>query len=139
MNDQQEAIAAGWNVSLGSLIPIASITPSSDEAFAPPKSTGLYNPGKAIPSGDGNMFLQGYASIGWMFTRLTWLQYYYASTTWCSGGLSGPVTILVPLNSQNGTYTRRNAILVLPAPKDLRSEYRYQEATFMFTRLKVPS
>lgn len=139
MNDQQEAIAAGWNVALVSLVPITSITPTNDEVFGGPKSTGLYDPGVSKVAGDGNIFLLGYAAAQWLFSRLTWLQWYYASATWCAGGLSGPVTILTPLNSQNGTYTRMNAILTLPKPSDLRSEYRYQEAVWKFTRLRTPS
>lgn len=139
INSQQESIAAGNNVSLGSLIRISSIIPTNDEYFADPKSTGLYDHGIVKYDGNGNIKLQGFALAQWMFTRLTWLQYYYASATWCSGGLSGPVTILTPLNSQNGTYTRINAILHLPKPSELRSEYRYNEVMFKFTRLQVPS
>ena len=138
-NDQQEAIGVGWNVPQISLIRISSIKPTGDEYFADPKSTGLYNLGLAKIDGDGNVKLIGSRMAPWMFTRLTWLQWYYASATWCSGGLSGPVTIYTPLNSQNGTYTRVNAILVLPQPSELRSEYRYNEATFKFTRLRTPS
>lgn len=139
INDQQEAIAAGFNVALVSLTPIASITPTGDEQFAPPKSTGLYDPGMFVVDGDGNINIQSFAVAPWMFTRLTWLQLYYASATWCSGGWSGPVTVLTPIGSQNGTYTRLNAILILPKPSELRSEYRYQEAVWKFTRLKTPT
>jgi hypothetical protein len=138
-SDQLESILAGWNQPLVNLVLLTSIVPSGDEAFVGVKSTGLYDQGLVAFDGDGNITTKGFRSTGWFLTRLTWLQYYYASITWCSGGLSGPVTIYTPLNSQNGTYTRMNAILVLPKPSELRSEYRYNEATFKMTRLKVPS
>lgn len=139
LNSQQESILAGWNQPLVNLIRISSIIPSGDEYFADPKSVGLYNLGMAHIDGDGNVKLLGYAMAPWMFTRLTWLQWAYASATWCNNGLSGPVTILTPLNSNNGTYTRLNATLILPNPSEMRSQYRYTEATFRFTRLRTPS
>jgi hypothetical protein len=139
LNDQQESIGVGWDVPLVSLIRISSIKPTDDEYFADPKSTGLYNLGMAKIDGDGNVKLIGFRMAPWGFTRLTWLQWYYASSTWCGNGLSGPVTILTPLNSHNGTYTRVNAILILPNPSEMHSEYRYNDVQFKFTRLRTPS
>ena len=139
INSQQESIAAGYNVALVNLIRISSIIPSGDEYFGDPKSVGLYDQGIVKYNGLGGITTQGFRMAPWMFTRLTWLQYYYASATWCGGGLSGEVTILTPLNSQNGTYTRLNAILHLPKPSELRSEYRYNEVPFKFTRLRTPT
>lgn len=138
-NTQQEAIAAGWNVALGSLVTLTSITPAGDEAFGGVESTPLYDPGIVKIDGNGNVFLQGYATAKWKLTRLTYLQWYYAYVNWGINSMSGPVTIYTPLWSQNGTYTRMNAILTLPKPPDMRHQYRYTEAEFTFTRLKVSS
>lgn len=137
---QQESIAAGWNVSLGSLVNIATITPAGDEQFAPPKSLPLYDDGLVKIDGDGNIKLLGYASTSWMFTRLTYAQYWYLKNTYCSGGLSGPVTILTSVaGNVTTTWTRLNAIMILKKPKEQRSEYRYQDVEVLFTRLRTAS
>ncbi len=128
-------IAAGWNVGSGSLVDITTITPVDDEPFAEPKALPLYDDGPTKIYGDGSTGIFGFAAVTWAWTRLTYAQYTYLKTTYCNGGLSGQVTILTTLGSS--TFVRMNAWIGLKKPKELRSEYRYQEAEITFTRLAV--
>ncbi len=131
-------LAAGFNVALVNLVDITTIVPSGDEAFADPKVLPLYTDGIVKIRGDGLVTTQGYAAQPWYWTRLTYKQYYYLRTTYCSNGLSGPVTVLVNVGG-NTTLTRMNAIMVLNTPKDLKSEFRFQDVMATFTRLKTPA
>lgn len=138
-SDQQESIAAGWNVSLGSLINIATIKPTDDEYFGPPKSIPLFDDGILKTDGDGGITTQGFMSTTWMFTRLTYRQYWYLRNTYCAGDLSGQVTILTTLNGNPDTWVRMNAYISLKKVKEFRSQFRYQEAEILFTRLRTAS
>lgn len=138
-NDQQESIATGWNASLGSLVNIASIKPTGDEYFGPPKSIPLFDDGIPKIDGDGGTTVQGYASTSWMFTRLTYAQYWYLRNTYCAGDLSGRVTILTTINGNPDSWVRMNAYINLKKVKEFRSQFRYQEAEILFTRLRTAS
>jgi hypothetical protein len=131
-------LAAGFDVALGSLVDITTITPTSDEPFADPKELPLYDDGILKIRGDGLVTTQGFATVVWMFTRATYAQYRWLRTQYCSNGLSGPVTILTRLGGSTST-TRMNAIMVLPKPSEVKSEFRYQQLNVRFTRLKVPA
>lgn len=130
---EQYAIAAGLNVPYGSLVNIELILPGGDEYFAGPKALPLYDDGEVDPILDGDLQERGYASVTWFFTRLTYAQYSYLKTTYCNGGLSGDVTIYTTLGDT--TFYRMNAKIHLKKPKDLRSEYRYQDAEVLFVKL----
>jgi hypothetical protein len=133
------ALAAGYNVAQGSLALITSITPGGDEAFSMPLVWPLYNPGETKARLSGTLYSSGYASIEWRFGRLTFLQWDYLSSTYCSGGLSGLVTVYTTLNNKS-TYVRRNAIMTLKKPNELTSEgYWYTRAPVLFTKLEVPT
>lgn len=129
-------LAAGFDVALGSMIDITTITPSGDEPFSDPKVLPLYIDGIVKIRGDGLVTTQGFAAQPWFWTRMTYKQYYYLRTTYCSNGLSGPVTVMVNVGA-NTTLTRMNAIMILSTPKDIKSEFRFQDVLVMFTRLKV--
>lgn len=131
-------IAAGFNVALGSMTDITTIVPSGDEAFADPKVLPMYEDGIVKIRGDGLVTIQGFAAQIWFWTRLTYKQYDYLRQTYCSGGLSGQVTVLVNVGG-SASLTRMNAVLILNMPKDIKSEFRYQDAMATFTRLKTPT
>lgn len=129
------SIASGWDVALGSLVNVENITPTNDVPFDPPKGIPGYEEGNKKVRGDGLILTQGYANVTWHWTRLTYAQYAYLKSTYCSGGLSGQVTIYTTLGS--ASYSRMNAIMFLPMAKELRGEYgRYLEVDILFTHLK---
>lgn len=110
-------IGAGYNVASGSLVNIESIKPTGDKYFYPPDAFGSYRSGLRKTRLTDVDFLAGYASLVWRFDRLTRAQLYYLMSTYCSGGLSGLVTINTTTNvisSGAPTYTRLNAVMHLP-------------------------
>jgi hypothetical protein len=117
-------IAANWGVALGSLTNIEDITPSTDRAFAPPEGFGNFSSGLQVIRTDGTIYLAGYASTVWNFEVLTRKQYEYLSTTYCGGSVSGKVTIYT--RTAHSTYTRYNAIIVLPPKDSLEGSRRYE-------------
>jgi hypothetical protein len=136
-NDQQEAIAAGYNVPLLSLVTWASITPTGDSMpLTAPESIPHFNPGLVKFDGDGLIRTLGYGKVTWM-QLLTYLGWSYLSTTYCNGGLTGKVTIYTPLGGL--TYHRMNAIMKLPKPADMQAKNWYGKAPIDFTRLAPSS
>ncbi len=130
-------IAANWNVGSGSLVDITSITPTGDEPFAEPKALPLFDDGLVKIRGDGSTGIYGFAAVTWMWTRLTYAQFSYLRSNYCNGGLSGKVTINTTLGSS--TFVRMNAWITLKKPREMRAEYRYQDAEVIFSRLAVAS
>jgi len=138
MTDELYALASGYNVPLGSLVKITSIIPGGDEAFAGPAGIAHYDPGLVKINGDGTIRLIGFAKVIWLEGFLTYAQLPYLSTTYCSGGLTGPVTIYTTLGTP--TFVRMNALMTLPKPTDLQSRMSwYTKAGIAFTRLKPAS
>ena len=131
-------LAANWNVALGGLVDITTIVPSGTVAFADPKVLPLYDDGIIKIDGAGNVFVQGYAVQPWFWNFLFYKQYDYLRDTYCAGGLSGNVTVLVNVGG-DASLTRKNAVLVLPKPSDLKGFPWYHDVTAKFTRLKTPS
>ncbi len=130
-------IATGFNVALGSLTNIEGITPPGDEPFAAPKALPLYDQGKIAVRLNGLQFTRGYPNVQWFFSRMTYVQLAYLASTYCSGGLSGQVTIYTTLGA--AAYSRMNAVINLPKPATLRSQYRYTDVAITFTRLSASS
>lgn len=129
-------IASGYNVALGSLVDIETITPSSDEPFAGPQVIALYDDGLLAVRGDGLITIRGFASVTWRFGRMTYAQYAYLKATYCGGGLSGLVTILTALGS--ATKVRMNAAMTLKKPVDLHAEVWYRAPIdVVFTKLET--
>lgn len=132
---QDYRIGAGYNVALGSLVNIESITPVGDQRFLVVNSFGSYDPGAARVRADGTIYLAGYATVLWRLAALTFKQYEYLSTTYCSGGISGKVTIYTRLNAI-GTYVRCNAILILPKLAELDKRVSaFANTALTFTRV----
>lgn len=130
-------IAAGHNVIIGSLVNIETITPSGDEPFAAPKAFPLYDDGQVHMKLNRLVFTSGFPNIQWLWTRLTYKQYLYLRSTYCSGGLSGFVTIYTTLADGLTTYHRMNASIVLKKMVDIKSEYRFQECPVQFVGLEA--
>lgn len=131
-------IGAGWNVALGSLTDIATISVSGIK-FADPKTQYFYGHGQRTIRADGSVYDSGYPYITWRFGIMTFAQYPYAQSTWCSGGWSGQVTIYCPLNDPS-SFQRMNAVLIVPQQTELRAHLGwYIDVPFMFTRLVAAS
>lgn len=137
MDDQQYAIGAGYNMPLISLVRISVIIPTDDIAFASPKGTPLYNPGSPYTNTNGVIATTGFRKQTWRFDFMTYEQWAYLSSTYCSGGISGPVTILTTLGSS--TFYRMNAIIDIKQPTVFQSSNWYQRVDIDFTRLAAAS
>lgn len=138
LSDQQDAIAAGWDVPLLSLTLFTSILPTSDSMkFVGPEVTPHYNPGLIKITGSGFVKTLGYKSTKWMEGILTYLGYAYLSNTYCSGGLSGKITVYTTLGSP--TYVRVNAIMILDAPDSYQAQNWFKKAPVHITRIKPAS
>lgn len=137
MTDELYAIGAGYNVAEVDLDLLSGINPGDGDTYDPPKGLPLFDDGQVEPRLDGHISTQGYSAVTWFFTRMSYLQYSYFKSTYCNGTLSGEVTILTTLGSSS--FVRKNAIVTLKKPKDNRSEYRYQDVEFTFTKLADPS
>ena len=104
MNDQNlYAIAAGYDVSIGSLVRLTSVTASPDtHPFMAPSARGFYDSGKERVRLNGVHFYGGYSLTGWSWAAMSWAQYCYLLNTPLAGAFSAPVTIytrLGPLGS----------------------------------------
>lgn len=131
-------IGAGWNVALGSLVNIENIKPTGDRKFTAPRALQLYDEGERHIRGNGLLFSAGFAVQPWLFNGLTRAQYDYLSSTYCSSGFSGKVTIYTRWTGQSGG--RYNAVMVLPKPADLGDGIAvYKEVRVLMTRLTPSS
>lgn len=129
-------IGAGYDVPQDELVDITSIDPDSlGDPFAAPKVTPLYDAGAVEQDLEVGLMTVSFASVTWKFTRLSYAQYSYLSSTYCGGGLSGEVTIYTTLGGDD--YTRMNAIMHLKKQIEIKSEYRYQEAEVKFMKLRT--
>ncbi len=133
MTAETYLIGVGYDVDQDDLVNITSLPPMSADPFASPKALPLYDPGITKQRLTGELTSEGFASVTWKFTRLSYEQYEYLQTTYCNGGLSGKVTIYTQLGG--ASYYRMNALIHLKKPKEYQSEYRYQEAEVEFIKL----
>lgn len=134
MTDELYALAAGYDVVIGSLVKLTTIIPSSDVAFAGPAGIAHYDPGLVKIQGDGEVRLVGFAKVTWLEGILTFPQYTYLSANYCNNGLSGPVTIYTTLGGVS--YVRMNAIMTLRKPAEMQAQFWYKGASIDFTRLR---
>lgn len=132
ISDQQDAIGVGWDVPLVSLTLLTSISVNGRKLFGP-AVIAHYDPGIIKIQGDGQVKTLGYKSVKWTFGVLLYDQWAYLSSTYCSGGLSGKVTVLTNLGT--ATYTRLNAIMILPVPDKMQATNWYKNAPVELTRL----
>lgn len=126
-------IGAGYDVPENELVNIASIVPSGDVAFASPKSLALFNDGLIKSRLTMLLFTAGYQNSKWIFGFMTYAQHSYLRSTYCNGGLSGEVTVYSLFGSTS--YARKNAILTLPTPEQLESEYWYKKVPVKLIKL----
>lgn len=131
-------IGAGWNLPDGSLTNVEDIHPTNDVNCYPPVA--LYNPGNYLIRGDGSLYIAGYPAVQWVFGgnpggKITRLQARYFQDTYCNGGYSGTVTINT-LTDNPGTYTRANAVMILPKLPDSGKNFTvFQSYQISLTRI----
>ena len=136
----QYKIATGWNVASGSLVNIETIKATGDvRPFGPPDADGGYDDGILRIKGDGTGTLAGWAVVAWKFKSITKNQRYYLYYTINGGSLIGKVTINT-VTTQPGTYTRYNALMVLPKLRESQKNFRiFENYIVLMTRLTTPS
>lgn len=123
-------IAAGYNVALGSLVNIETITATGDtRKFYAPQAYGHSSPGALAYRLDGTGYRRGFLRVDWIFPAATRNQYEYLSTTYCSGLLTGQCTIYTRVGKS--TYARYNAVMQLPATDEADGAF------FAFKNLRV--
>lgn len=130
-------LAANYNQPLGNLLDIELIIPPGDTAFVGPSVIKHYDDGLVVPQLDGLDYTEGYAETTWTFGFLTFPQYAYLKSTYCGGGLTGKVTIYTTLGST--TFSRKNAIMKLKKPNEMRGTLWYVEAEVLFRKLADPT
>lgn len=106
-------IAATYNQALGSLVNVETIKPTGDRYFYAPMAYGFASPGVQKVRLNGVGYRAGFPYVIWYFKVATRAQYEYLSSTYCSSGYSGQVTIYTTLGKS--TYARYNAVLILPS------------------------
>lgn len=111
------AIAAGYDIALGSLIRLTSVIATGDlYPFRAPAARGYYEQGKEQTTLDGIACYGAYSLTGWFWAAMSYPQYCYLYNTPLAGSFSNEVTILTrlgPLGSAD-TYYRMNAVMTLP-------------------------
>lgn len=139
-NQDEYAIAAGYNVALLSLTKLRTLVATGDtRPFWMPHCRGLYDPGLEEVDGDGLTTFKGSAAAPWLWDAMTWNQYVYLNTTYCASSYSGKVTIYTRLGGDT-TYYRMNAVMKLPKPSDTDGKfYAPKRVQVMMTRLRVAS
>lgn len=127
-------LVAGYN-NAGSLVNIEDITPSGDwRGFAVPDGFASYSPGERKTRPDGIDYTRGYPVVTWRFGGITRKQYLYLRSTYCSGGLSGKVTVRTL--KEDNTYGNFNAVMHVPQlPELTRRLGSYEDCDVTFTRL----
>lgn len=132
-------IGVGYDLPDGSLTNIEAIrAPGDKQNFYPPYAFSAYNPGTSRQRLDVTTYETGYPSTTWGFRFMTLHQYQYLKDTVCiNNGYFGTVTIETPIN---GTYTRRNAVMILPKPNTLTRNFTaYTDVQVQFIKLQTPS
>ncbi len=132
-------IGAGWNVALGSLTNIETITPTGEPTFKAPDVYGSYDPGVRRIRADGSLYHAGFGMVQWRFAGITRGQVRYLMETYCANGYSGKVTINTRLDDPD-TYTRYNAYMLLPKlSESQKRSWAFQDYIVRFTRLAASS
>ena len=133
ISDQQDKIGVGWDVALVDLVLLTSIVVTG-QRFVGPQVIAHYNPGLIKFRGTGTVKTLGYKSIKWLEGILTYDQWAYLSSTYCSNGISGLVTVYTNLGTSS--YVRLNGIMVLPVPDTMQAKNWYTSAPVTIGRLQ---
>lgn len=88
-----------------------------------PHGRGNFDEGIMRIRGDGTTYFTGFQSFTWPLDFLSYAQWAYLQTTYCTGGtgLSGKVTVATRL--PGGTYANYNAVMILPKLKEADKLY----------------
>lgn len=106
-------IAAGNNNAAGFRV-LENYVPAGDtRGFAPVRSWSQFDPGDLQIDGLGLDSYDGYPITAWLLAFCTPTQDAWLSTTYCSGGRAGLVTVKTVTNRYN-TFANFNAVLRLP-------------------------
>lgn len=128
-------IAAGHAVALGGLTNIESLAITGEKNLKIAGSYGTYDYGQEKIRGDGLIYHSGFGTCELIIPGITRGQYAYLSTTYCSGGRSGEVTIYVRTIAA-GTYARYNATMILPKFSEMQRKPRgFAGCNIRFTRM----
>lgn len=129
-------IAAGWNQPDGSLVNIEAIRPVGGKYFYAPSAYSSFNPGSVRLRMDGNVYNTGFPSADWQFSTLWRDQFQFLQQEYTVGGNSYSGNVTVQTRNIEGTYTKYNAVLVLPTlPEIERNFTAYRNVSIKFTRL----
>jgi hypothetical protein len=119
----QFAIAAGWNVALGSLTNVENLVTSDHRHFYPPDVFPGYDDGHENVRGDEMVSFNGFPGVPWRFSLFYSIQRYYLYHTINSDSNTGKVTINTLINKGDSSYTRGNAIMYLPPLSQSQKNY----------------
>jgi hypothetical protein len=123
MSFQEYKIAAGYD-NEAELQNVEYVIPGySDRISFYPRGRGNFDEGIMRTRSDGSVYFTGYQSFTWPLDFLSYSQWIYLQTNYCSGGtgLSGKVTVSTRL--PNGTYANYNAVMILPKLKEADKLY----------------
>jgi len=113
VNIREFQLAAGNNNAAGLQVLIDKI---ASRAPWPRVALGIqsyqnYDNGIARITGAGTAFVSGFPSIIWRLSAVTWEQEEYIRDTYCSGGLSGLVTVRTNTNDLPEVFANYDAVL----------------------------
>lgn len=135
MSDQY-ALAAGHDVPLVSLVRVTALSIPGAQALGDPKALPKWDDGEIKTRLNDAIDPIGYSAVTWEFGILLYEQYSYLRTTYCSGGLSGEVTIYTTVKGST-TYTRYNATMKLKPPSAMNGDNWFKPGEVTFTKLQV--
>lgn len=130
-------IASGWDQE-ANFDNVEDILPeyATHQSFFP-KGRGNFDDGTLRIRADGQIYTTGFAGFNWPVDILTYAQWAYLQTNYCTGGTgySGKVTVRTRLIG--GTYANYNAIMILPKPPDEDKRWiAMRNVVIRFTRVE---
>lgn len=100
------------------------------------RSYGSYDNGTIRIKGDGTIFSSGFPSLIWTLSAITFEQEELIRDTYCSGGLSGEVTVRTNTDDDYDIFANYNAVLIVPKLSETEPQFRRIRLYEMrFTRL----
>jgi len=114
-------IAAGNNNAAG-LLPLAGVLGSyiaAGESRVVIESYGYYAPGIERVRGNGAVQIDGFPVTQWRIGFLTWEMEEIIRNTYCSGSISGLVTVRTNTDNDYDSFANYNAVLRVPPLRDL--------------------
>jgi len=115
------ALGDEWDMDVGDLTLITSITDSAGNKLHPPRAIGNYNAGTLEPRGDYSVTVAGVAVVRWEWINVERSFYEILQALYCGTSIddfSGQVTIYTPIRNPE-LYYLCNATLYLPQETDL--------------------